>query len=328
MYFMNGHLAWFLLIIPGLILFMAWLKLKDTLPEQYGVRKTLQKVLTTQPKLVKLKRVFLYMALFFIIVALLRPQWGMRTEQLTARGLDLVFCLDISKSMYAEDVQPDRLTRARLAIRELMERLPGNRVGLVVFAGSASVVSPLTTDYAALEVFLQSITSFSEAVPGTDLEAAVRSASTLYEPKAPQDKVCIIFTDGESHEGSLESLRAEAVRQKIIVIPVAVGTPAGQPVPEYTESGDRVGYKKDAKGNVVISRLDTKNLSRIASIGPYTVEQASLRIPRDLQGLKQAVLKEQRIALYAERYQGFLLIGFLLLVFTYCLSEYKDPFKK
>lgn len=328
MYFMNWHLAWLLLVIPGLIICLAWLRRQDKIAAQYGVLATLKKMITADSSMIKIKRMLFYLALFFILIALLRPQWGLRTEKVTTRGLDLVFCLDISKSMFAEDVPPDRLTRARMTIRELLARLPGDRVGLVVFAGSASAVCPLTTDHAALEVFLQSISSFSEAVPGTNLEQALRKASALYDANAPQDKVCVIFTDGETHDGSLSGLRAEASRQKIIVIPVAVGTPGGQPIPEYDEAGNRSGYKKDKQGNIVISHLDMVSLSKIATIGPYTVEQASRSIPADLQRFKQAVLREQRIALYAERYQGFLCCGLLLLLLAYCLPGYKDLFKK
>jgi Ca-activated chloride channel family protein len=326
---MNWHLAWLFLLVPAVIGFMFWLKHQDTVyAVPYGVYATLQKMLTMHSRIAKLKHILFYTALVFIIIALLRPQWGMRTETVESRGLDIVFALDISKSMYAEDVQPDRLTRARMTILDLLQRLNGNRAGLVVFAGSASAVCPLTTDYGALEVFLQSIASFSEAVPGTNFENAFRTGSKLFEEKAPQDKVFMLFTDGENHEGSLDAIRAMAAQQHIIIVPVAVGTPGGQPVPDYDEQDNRLGYKKDKQGNIVISHLDMTSLAKIASIGPYTLDQAALSIPADLQRFKHAKLRDQRVALYAERYQGFLLVGLLLLLLSYCISEYKDPLKK
>lgn len=325
MYMMNLHLWWLLALIPAGMLLILWIQ-RRTAVSPYGVAATLCKMTTTKPQLVRLQRFFLYLAIFFIVLALLRPQWGLRKETVETRGLDIVFALDISKSMYAEDVQPDRLTRARLTIMDLLQRLPGNRAGLVVFAGSASAVCPLTTDYAALDVFLQSVSGFGEAVPGTNLENALRVGSTLFEDKAPQDKLFIIFTDGESHEGSLDALRGLATQRQIIVVPVAVGTSGGQPVPDYDEQGNRLGYKKDARGNIVISHLDLESLKKIADIGPYTVETASIRMPLDIRNFKQGKLRDTRIALYTERYQGFLLVGMFFLLLAYLVPTYRDPF--
>ena len=267
MYFMNYHLVWLLLLIPALaVLLVYW--------QRPVVSLNLRRMHTLQPKRRQLKNILFLVSLFFIIVALLRPQWGLRTELRETKGVDMVIALDVSKSMHAEDVLPDRLTRARMCILDLLSRIPGNRVGLVVFAGSASAVCPLTTDYDALAVFLQSLNNYTESTPGTNIENAFRVSEKLFEDKALQDKVWLLLTDGESHEGSVAAVRALAASKQIIVAPIAVGTPGGQPVPDYDEQGMRLGYKKDSKGAIVISHLDRASLAKLA-----TMPQPAVRAP-------------------------------------------------
>lgn len=257
----------------------------------------------------------------WIGVAIVGPQWGARIVETRSRGLDVVLALDVSTSMLAADVLPNRLERMRTEARRLLRELAGDRVGLVIFAGRAYVLSPLTSDYAALEIFLDALDPEIGGTPGSSLSAAVRQGTSLLSTaRSGADRVLIVFTDGEAHE-SMDAVIAEAGRAAdagVRVYAVGLGTERGEPIPQYDAEGGRVvGYKRDAQGEVVLSKLGADALRALASTGGGAFVRADeggvARLVGALDGLKRAEGEGVRRLEWTPRYHWFALIAFLML---------------
>ncbi len=212
-----------------------------------------------------LRAMLLFGFFTFSILALARPQWGARLETVRRHGVDIVAALDTSYSMQAEDIAPSRLEKAKSEIRTLLEKLKGDRFGLVTFAGIAVVQCPLTLDYGAARLFLDVINTDIIPEPGTALASAIETAISAFNAKERKYKVLIIFTDGEDLEGKVDPAVGQAREAGIIIYTVGVGTAEGKPIPVRDEKGDGVEYRKDADGQIVVSRLDETTLARIAA---------------------------------------------------------------
>ncbi len=327
-----------ILLVLGLFFILAELFLSKTilnttpsLQSNLGTKKALLSLTNVSLIIQKLKHIIFFTAIFFIVIALLRPQWGLKTSKVERVGLDLICVLDNSASMYAGDIQPNRLEKSVQEINKLLSNLKGDRAGLITFAGSATPVCPLTTDYGALSLFLQGIQQHKDALAGTNIESAYNLATSMFDLKTPQDKVLVIFSDGENHEGNLDRIKADASAKGITLIPVAVGTEGGQPIPIINPDGSRSGYKKDRKGQIVISHVDLMELNKLAMFNLLKIQSNTdsvINILPELKNLKRSKLKSARISLYTERYQIFLLIGFLLLLSGYLLNDYEDKVYK
>jgi Ca-activated chloride channel homolog len=218
-------------------------------------------------------------AMAFALIAAARPQVGARTVQVNRQGIDVVVALDVSLSMDAGDVVPSRLERSKQEIRELLEGLRGNRVGILLFSGSPFLYCPLTLDVAAANLFLDAVKTDVLPDPGTNLESALNGAkSALEHAEGKGGRAIVVFTDGESHEGNPVEVARALGQAGMPVITVGVGTPAGEPIPVLDEEGRPAGYKKDRSGQVVLSRLDEDVLQQIAQVsgGKY--------LPATLQG--------------------------------------------
>lgn len=254
-------------------------------------------------------------------LAIVGPQWGARLVESRSRGLDVVLALDVSASMLAADVLPNRLERMRTEARRVLRELGGDRVGLVIFAGRAYVLAPLTADDAALEIFLDALDPEIGGTPGSSLSAAVRQATGLLSTTPGKaDRVLIVFSDGEAHE-SAETIAAEAERAAeagIRIYAVGVGTERGEPIPERdAESGRAVSYKRDARGEVVLSKLETRGLEALASATDGAFVRADeggvARVVDALHGLKRAEGPGVQRLAWTPRYHWFALLAFLLL---------------
>jgi len=325
---MNYHLSYFLLL-PLVVWFVYYRQKKQRLKylNELGEGRTLQRLINYSYKRGSLKKWLMIAGILFIVVAMLRPQWGLKKEKVTKKGLDIVLALDVSASMKARDIMPDRLSKSVMEIQKLLKRLEGDRVGLVTFSGSATAVCPLTLDYGAVEMFLKSMKYYKEPLPGTNIPAAFNAALEMYDFEATQDRLFLIFTDGESHEGNMGSIKNKAKTKGIIVVPIAVGTKGGQPIPDYDAKGNRKGYKKDKKGEVVISHVDSAGLKKIATLGPYAIDSSDASIVSiigDFRSYKRANLQELKISVYSERYQIFLFIGLLFVLLSFFISDFKD----
>ncbi len=216
-------------------------------------------------------------ALTFALGAAIRPQVGASLIQVERQGIEVIVVLDVSLSMEATDVIPNRLQRSKLEVRELLEGLRGDRVGVVLFAGSSFLLCPLTLDVAAANLFLDAVSVDILPDPGTNLEAALKGAREAFDTGGEGARVIILFTDGEGHEGDPLRIAEELADEGVPVLTVGVGTPSGEPIPVSGPEGKRTGYKKDRAGNVVLSRLDEAILKQVASISGGRYYPATLQ---------------------------------------------------
>ena len=210
------------------------------------------------------KSVLILLAVAFLILALARPQFGTRLETVRSEGQDVMVALDVSRSMLAEDVAPNRLERARLEIMRILQRLDGDRIGLVAFAGNAFVQSPLTVDYGAAALFLNAMDTGLIPIQGTNLGEALSVALDAFEEGTRDHRVLIVVTDGEDHEGEIEGALERALDEGVQIHTVGIGSLEGVPIPEFTASGERSGFIRDDDGAVVTTRLDESTLERVA----------------------------------------------------------------
>lgn len=281
------------------------------------------------------RQVLLILAALGFLVASLRPQWGARTELAHHRGLDVVFALDVSRSMLAQDVAPDRLRRAKLEISALTDRLNGNRMALVAFAGSAFVQCPLTTDSSAVKMFLDALSPDVVPQGGTALARALtvsaRLFSTSQEKSGDDDRratqVLILITDGEDHEGQVKGAAERLAELGVQVFVVGIGSKQGEPIPDLNEQGQLVGYVKDAQGKTVLTRLDVDGLSAVAKathgqlyVGPR-VDQSLLQVASAIDKLAKAEFAQRLVVQYSERYQWPLALALLSLALALLVPE-------
>jgi len=205
-------------------------------------------------------------SLIFLILAIARPQFGAKLQEIKRKGIEIIIALDVSNSMLAEDIKPNRLEKAKQAISKLVERLVNDRIGLIVFGGEAYTQIPITNDYASAKMFLSSISPGIVPVQGTAIGAAIKLAMNSFTREKDMNRVIIILTDGENHEDDPVAMAAIAKEKGIKVYTIGVGLPKGAPIPLPSSSGQR-NFLKDKNGQVVVSKLDEKMLEEIAASG-------------------------------------------------------------
>jgi Ca-activated chloride channel family protein len=273
-----------------------------------------------------LKGLFLLFSMALMIFALAGPRWGSRYEEVHQKGVDIMILVDVSPSMLVEDVEPNRLERARREILDFLKVVQGDRVGLVAFSGAAFVQCPLTLDYAALRMFLDALQPGLVPVPGTDLGAAIRAGTSSFDLHSETDKVILLITDGEDNEGQGLKAAEEARGKGVKIFVFGIGEPSGGPIPRVDGKG---GFRKDESGKLILSRLDEKSLGAIAgAAGGTYVRSVAGDLDLDLlyfDGIKARTearnLKSGKIRVYEERFQLFLLAAFLLLLLEGLISE-------
>lgn len=261
-------------------------------------------------------------ALALTIFAVARPQWGSDVEVVERQGVQLMVALDISKSMLAEDLKPNRLGRAKLEIASLMDKLGGDEVGLVLFSGAAFLQFPLTFDYATARTFLEGAEPSMISRPGTVIGEAIDVAIEGFDEQSAGQKVILIVTDGESHEGDPVEAAREALERGVVVYTLGLGAGEGEPIPEYDEVGRLTGFIRDQQGNVVLSRLDEDTLRRVAREGGGTYYRSTADgsaiddLVGDLASLEKDAIAHELETRRIERFQGFLLAALLFLVLS------------
>ncbi len=274
----------------------------------------------------RVKAVLMVTAVALALLALARPQFGTRVETVRAVGQDILIAVDLSQSMLAEDVAPNRLERARLAILRLMRQLDGDRIGLVAFAGDAFVQSPLTIDYSAASLFLSAMEPDLVPVQGTDLGVALRVSLDALE-EARESRVLVVVTDGEDHEETFDAEIQRAVDSGVRIHMVGIGSREGVPIPVFGADGQREGFLRDEEGAVVTTRLDEATLQRIASEtgGRYVQAAAGGTAFDDLideiAAADGEALDDQQITQFEEQYQIFLGLALLLLLLEVALPD-------
>jgi len=257
----------------------------------------------------KLKVVVFLLFLLFAVLAVARPQWGTKLETVRRAGVDIMVVLDTSLSMETQDVVPGRLEKAKHVIRTLIDALEGDRVGLVVFAGTSLVNCPLTIDQNAVKLFLDVVDTQAIPRPGTNIGEAIRRGILGFETRDRRHKVMILVTDGESLEGDPQTAAEEAKQAGIAIYSIGIGTAAGEPIPLRDERGNVTGYKKDEAGGVVVSRLDEAALRQISSTtgGQYyrstPAEEEVDKIVQAVAGMDKKEFESKVYRTYVDRFQ-------------------------
>jgi Ca-activated chloride channel family protein len=331
MRFAETTFLYLLLLIPALGLFFYYVsKERRNAISRFGnsqLMAMLTKSLSTTKRKVKIG--FILIGLFFLIIAMARPQIGSKLRMAKKEGIDLMIALDTSQSMLAEDIKPNRLLSAKMAASELLKKLRGDRVGLIAFAGTGFVQCPLTTDYSAAKMFLDNITSDLIPQPGTAIGEAIQLANKSFVAKASKQKVLILLTDGEDHISSPIDAAKEAAKNNLTIYTVGLGSLSGDPIPERDARGNIIGHKKDRKGNIVLSKLDEETLKKVAEItdGEYyrsTVGGGELdKIFEEITGMEKSELETRFYTDYEERFQYFLIFALAFLTVEFFISERK-----
>ncbi len=261
--------------------------------------------------------------------ALAEPQCGTSSTLTKRTGIDVVVALDASRSMLAQDIRPSRLERAKLELSDLLDRLRGDRIGIVVFAADAFVQCPLTTDTAAAKLFLRAIDVNSVPQQGTSLSAALLTAKQVLDGGGgiARGRAIVLLTDGEDHEPGLEDALGQVAGAGIRVYTVGIGSTTGEPIPTFDEKGRFAGYKRDKLGQTVMTRLNEEVLREIADKtgGRYFHSTAGdvgmPAVTEELDRLDKAEFESHMTVEYAEAYPDFALPGLLLLLLGASLRE-------
>lgn len=262
-----------------------------------------------------------------LAMALSRPQFGTRVETVRRQGQDVIVALDVSRSMYAEDLTPNRLERAKIEAGRIVQRLDGDRIGLVAFAGDAFVQSPLTTDYGTAMMFLAAMDPNLMSTQGTDLRKAVDVAVEALAETPPDNRILVLVTDGEDHEGGVAEAIATAAEANVTVHAVGVGSAEGVPLPDVGDDGVRRGFRRDEAGAVITTRLNETALQDMAlqtggryyRIGQGGGGLAQLAARIETGGGREVESRE--VTQFEEQYQILLGTALILLVVEFMLPE-------
>ena len=330
--FANSEYLYLLWLIP-LLIFLFWFtqNKQNKLLEKFAGTKLHEVLFPLRSKLkspVKFAMTMFAMAL--IIVAVANPQIGTKVEDVKQIGIDVYILLDVSRSMAAEDIKPSRLEKARFEIANLIQKLQGDRIGLVVFAGEAYVQFPLTSDYSAANLFLNAVDFNTVPQQGTAIGPALDLALKSFRYDDDTKKVIVLITDGEDHEGNIDQAVSEANSKGVAIYAIGLGSPTGVPIPMYDDSGKQIGYKKDNQGNIVLTKLDEETLKSITDKangkyyrGSNSQDELDL-IYKDLAKIQQSEYGSKRVSDYKDRFFYFLIPAIMILIAEFLVSSNKS----
>ncbi|MBQ6254509.1 MAG: VWA domain-containing protein [Bacteroidales bacterium] len=252
-----------LLLIPFFFLGLGlWMRIRRRRLRKFGDEDLVRELMPSWSRSKRWVRAVLYaLAFFFFVIGLSRPQIGAKLKEYKVKGAEIMVVLDVSNSMLARDYSPNRLERAKLAISRITDKLQGDRIGLIIFAGSSFVQLPITSDYISAKMFLGNISTESIPIQGTAIGDAITTAVKSFSAQSENSRAIIVITDGENHEDDAVAAATLAAESGVKVYTIGVGSPDGQPIPMDG------GLLKDKEGNIVVTRLDEEALKEIASAG-------------------------------------------------------------
>lgn len=340
----NPQFLWFLLLIPIMVSLLWWSHKNRRKQRQHFFTDRLFTNLYRGDwqQSHKLRNSAWFAAIFFLVVGLAGPQIGTEVREVKRRGVDVMIALDLSASMNAEDVRPSRLEKAKYEINRLVERLKGDRVGLIVFTGEAYVQSPLTLDYSALKLFLNIANTDQMPSSGTDFTEAMNTALTAFENvekdtekeeslnSSKAAKVLLIISDGEDHSDGYEQAADQLNKANISIYTLGIGTRAGSTIPIYNErTGALIGYKRDEAGKVVTTQLKSQLLQDLANRGNGTHYEIQSGIDgidgflARIDELEKGEFSAQEYADFKDQYQWLVGIGLLLFFLALIWPTYR-----
>ncbi len=264
-----------------------------------------------------------------LVMAAVNPQVGYKLEDVTMEGVDIVIALDVSRSMMAEDIRPNRLERAKMAVSRLIDQLESDRVGVVIFAGSAVTQVPLTSDHDAARMLLRTVNTNSIQVQGTSLAHALERSIASFSDKDSKSRVIILISDGENHTDEPVPVAARAQDMGITIHTVGIGTSSGAPIPVY-RNNELTGFLRDAQGNTVISKFDEPMLREIAQSGGGMFQTGTgpdlglNNIMEEIRNMEQQEYESAQFSEYESRFHYFVAIALVLLLLEFLIFERKN----
>lgn len=333
----NPYYLYLLLSIPVVAvlygLMVAW---KNKTRKAFGDAELLKKL---APERSSHKMFFRFILALVILanlaIALVNPKVGTSLEKVKREGVDIVFALDVSKSMLAEDIRPNRLEKAKQIISRTLDELVSDRIGIIIYAGQAYPQLPITTDYGAARLFLKSIDTDIIPSQGTAIGDAIELATDYFDDEEQKNRMLVILSDGEDHEKGYEKSIEKAKENGINIYTIGLGTLQGGPIPDINSNGIQRGYKKDRSGEIVVSKLNSTLLTEIAEIsnGEYfngkDIPKTLEFIKSSLNGMEKKEFETQVFSDYKDQFQWFLgLALFLLVVDIFILERKTQWFKK
>jgi len=325
-----------LLLLPAMIVLFALVEFWKKRTQRKFANTQLLKRLTPSKSNFKssLKLIFILAGLSLLIIGLVNPKIGTKLETVKREGVDIVFAVDVSKSMLAEDIAPNRLEKAKRLVSEIINQLASDRIGIIAYAGQAFPQLPITTDYGAAKMFLQSMNTEMLSSQGTAINGAIELASTYYDDEDQTNRVLFIVSDGEDHsEGSTLDAVDLAVEEGIKIFTIGVGNTKGSPIP-IKRNGVVERLKKDAQGEVVITKLNEEVLEDIADkgngeyINGTNTDEAVEIIKEELNQMDKKEFEAKQFAEYKDQFQWFLGAGLLFLFLDVFLLERKTRWLK
>jgi Ca-activated chloride channel family protein len=327
--FENPAYLWILLLLPFLIAFYVYSNCRRRKAIRlYGDPALMKQLMPNVSKYrpgIKFWLLFIVIGMFALLLG--RPQFGSKLETMKRQGVEVIITLDISNSMLAEDIQPNRLEKAKRLVSRLVDDLEDDKVGLIVFAGDAFTQLPITNDFISAKMFLESISPSLITQQGTAIGAAISLASRSFTPQEGVGRSIIMITDGENHEGGATEAAKAAADKGIQVNVLGIGSPDGSPIP--TEDGK--DYRKDREGNVVVTRLNEAMCQEIAKTGSGVYVQvdnsnsAQRVISQQIGKMAKADMKTKIYTEYNEQFQSITWIIFILLLMEMLILECKNP---
>jgi len=330
----NPEYLYALLVIPALIAFFWYSRIQRKKALALFGQKEIITVLmpNVSPSRPVLKFMILMLALASIIVGVSRPQFGSKLRTEKRKGIELIIALDVSNSMMAEDIQPNRLERAKRAISQLVDKLSNDKIGLIVFAGDAYTQLPITTDYVSAKLFLNSVGPNMVPTQGTAIGAAIELGVKSFNPQFVGNKAMIIITDGENHEDDAVGAAKKASDQGIFIYTIGMGLPQGGPIPDLA-NGSR-SYRKDKSGNTIVTKLDEAMLQKIAEAGKGAYVRANNAqvglnsLFDEVNKMEKSELETQSYADYDDKFQYFIGFGLFLILLDFLILERRNKYLK
>lgn len=321
---------WLLLIIPIIIVFFIVLQLWKRYAQNKFISKQMLKKLSPNKSLFKpiLKLIVLCLAFVCLITALVNPKIGTKLETVKREGVDIVFAIDVSKSMLAEDIAPNRLEKSKQLVTQIINNLASDRIGIIAYAAKAFPQLPITTDYAAAKMFLQSMNTDMLSSQGTAIDQAIQLARTYYDDDEQTNRVLIIISDGEDHSNIASDVAEEASEEGIRIFTIGVGDINGGPIP-IKRNGIVLNYKKDNQGETVITRLNEETLKDIAAkangvyINGTNTKEVVEEIRDILNKMDKKEFEAKQFAEFKDQFQWFLALGLFFLFLDIFLLERK-----
>jgi Ca-activated chloride channel family protein len=319
--FQQADMFWFLLILL-LVLSLFWYqrfrgnKKLQAFVEQENQAFVLPSRIT---KRAAFKMLIWFLGMSFLVVGLSNPQFGSKKEEVKQKGVDLVFALDVSKSMLAEDIKPNRLERAKHAISKIIDRLGADRIAIVVFAGDAYLQLPLTSDHGAAKMYLSEVSTGMIPVGGTSLSAALKTSVKAFSKEKTKGRAIILITDGENHDEEALEIAKSCGEKEISIYSLGIGTTKGSTIPEYL-NGKKVGLQKDKSGSTVVTKINEDLLMNLADLSDGKYVRSSNQnlglsyLFDQIRGMDQEEYGAKKFSMYEHRFVFFLMIGFGLLV--------------